>query len=212
MIVQDLRPIRIVECEGFRSLLSYLEPGYTLPSRKNFVSDINHKFEMCKGKLRTRLEQEALCVSITIDIWTSMAAEACMTVTVHYVDSNWNMQNFVLETAWFPERHTGVNIAEKLKEITERWGILQYVLTVSHDQAANMEAAMRILADEYNWNSLPCAAHRLQLCVLAGLSISAIDRLITAVKKIVSHFNHSVVATVSLKEKQNQMKIDAKSL
>ena len=24
LIVQDLRPIRIVECEGFRSLLSYL--------------------------------------------------------------------------------------------------------------------------------------------------------------------------------------------
>ena len=32
MIVQDLRPIRIVECEGFQNLLSYLEPGYTLPS------------------------------------------------------------------------------------------------------------------------------------------------------------------------------------
>ena len=45
---------------------------------------------------------------------------------------------------------------------------------VSHDQAANMESAMLILADECNWHSLPCAAHRLQLCVLAGLSISAI--------------------------------------
>ena len=42
----------------------------------------------------------------------------------------------------------------------------------------------------------PCSAHN-RLCVLAGLSISAIDR---AVKKIVSHFSHSVVATVALKE------------
>ena len=39
MIVQDLRPIRLVECEGFRNLLSYLEPGYTLPSRKQFSMD-----------------------------------------------------------------------------------------------------------------------------------------------------------------------------
>ena len=52
-----------------------------------------------------------------------MATEAYTTVTVHYVDYNWNMQNFVLETASFLERHTRVNIAEKLKEITERWGI-----------------------------------------------------------------------------------------
>ena len=79
----------------------------------------------------------------------------------------------MLEKALFPERHTGVNVAEKLKEIPERWAILQYVLTVSYAQAANMEAAVRILAGEYNWHSLPCAAHRLQLCVLVGLSISA---------------------------------------
>ena len=135
-----------------------------------------------------------------------------MTVTVHYIDASWKMQNFVLETVSFPERHTGVNIAEKLKEITERWGILRYVLTVSHDQAANMEAAVHILIDEYNWQSVPGVAHRLQLCVLAGLNISAIDRLIAAAKKIVSHFSHSVVATVALKEKQDQMKIDAQEL
>ena len=29
--------------------------------------------------------------------------------------------------ASFTERDTRVNIAEKIKEITERWGILQYV-------------------------------------------------------------------------------------
>ena len=213
MIGQDLRPIIIVECEGFRSLLSYLEPGYTLPSRKNFVNDINRKFEICQDKLKARLESEALCVSLTTDIWTSMATKAYLTVTVHYIDASWKMRNFVLDTVLFPERHTGVNIAEKLKEIAERWGVLRYVLTISHDQASNMEAAVRILTDEYNWQSLPCSAHRLQLCVLAGLSISAIDRLIAAAKKIVGHFSHSVVATVALKEKQNQMNnIDAKKL
>jgi len=85
----------------------------------------------------------------------------------------------VLQTVSFPERHTGVNIADKLKEIAKRWEILCYALTVSHDQVSNMEAAMHILIEEYSWQSLPCSAHRLQLCILAGLSISAIDRLST---------------------------------
>jgi len=58
-----------------------------------------------------------------------------------------------------------------------------------------MEAAVCILTDEYNWQSLPRSTHRVQLCVLAGLSISAIYRLIVAAKKIVGHFNHSVVAS-----------------
>jgi len=47
MIVKDLWPIRIAECEDFRSLLNYPEPGYTLPSCKNFVNNnINHEFEI----------------------------------------------------------------------------------------------------------------------------------------------------------------------
>ena len=163
--------------------------------------DITHKFETCKEKLKKRLEDEAPCMALTTDIWTSMATEAYMTVTAHYIDPNWKLQNFVLGTLSFPERHTGVNIAQKLKEVGERWGIIGKVITVSHDQALNMEAAMEILTEDCNWRSLACSAHRLQLCILAGLKINAIDRLTMAVKKIVSHFSHSVVATEAL-EKQ----------
>ena len=59
-------------------------------------------------------------VALTTDIWTSMATEAYMTVAAHYIDPNWKLQNFVLETLLFPERHTAVNIAEKLKGVGER--------------------------------------------------------------------------------------------
>ena len=212
MIVQDLQPIRLVECEGFRNLLSYLEPGYTLPSQKQFSSDIIHKFETCKDKLKKRLEAEALSIALTTDIWTSMATEAYMTVTGHYIDPNLKLQNFVLETLPFPERHTGVNIAEKLKGVGERWGITHKVIIVSHDQGSNVEAAMEILTEDCNWQSLACSAHRLQLCILAGLKGNAIEKLTAAVKKIVSHFSHSVVATEALKNKQQQMNITAKKL
>ena len=68
MIVQDLRPITIVECEGFQNLLSYLEPGYTLPSRKQFTVDITHKLEMCKEKPKKCLEDEAPSIALTTDI------------------------------------------------------------------------------------------------------------------------------------------------
>ena len=212
MIVQDLRPIRLVECEGFRNLLSYLEPGYTLPSRKQFSMGINHKFEACKDKLKKRLEAEACSMALTKDILTSMTTEAYMTVTAHYIDPNVKLQNFVLETLPFPERHTGVNIAEKLKGVGERWGIIHKVMIVSHDQGSNMEAALEILTEECNWQSLACSAHQLQLCILAGLKVNAIDKLTAAVKKIVSHFRHSVVATEALKKKQQQMNITAKKL
>ena len=83
----------------------------------------------------------------------------------------------------FPERHTSVNIAQKLKEVGERWEIIGNAITVSHDQASNVKAAMEILTEDCNWQRLACSAHRLQLCILAWLKINAIDRLTMAVKK-----------------------------
>ena len=99
-----------------------------------------------------------------------------------------------------------------MKEVGERWGITDKVIIVSHDQGSNMEAAMEVLTEDCNWQSLPCCAHRLQLCLLAGFKVNAIDKLIAAVKKIVSHFHHSVVATEALKNKQQQMNITSKKL
>ena len=134
--------------------------------------------------MKKRLEAEALSMALTTDIWTSMATEAYMTVIGHYIDPNCKLQNFVLETLSFPERHTGVNTAEKLKGIGERWGITHKVIIVNHDQGSNMVAAMEILTEDCNWQSLACSAHRLQLCILAGLKINAIDKSTAAVKKL----------------------------
>ena len=32
MVATDLRPLRLVESEGFKMLMEYLEPGYNVPS------------------------------------------------------------------------------------------------------------------------------------------------------------------------------------
>jgi len=88
MIVQDLRPIQIVECNGFHDLIKYLEARYVLPSRKLFTADINLKYAMCKKCLKEKLGEEAVFLSLTTDIWTSIATESYITVTAHFIDNN----------------------------------------------------------------------------------------------------------------------------
>ena len=102
MIVQDLWPIRLIECEGFWNLLSYMEPNYTLPSRKQFNADIFHKFETCKDKLKKRLVAEAFSMALHTDIWTSMATEAYMTVTCHFIDPNLEVTKLRIRNDWIP--------------------------------------------------------------------------------------------------------------
>ena len=43
MIALDLRPVRVVEGHGFKDLMHYLKPGYTIPSRKHFTKLLRHK-------------------------------------------------------------------------------------------------------------------------------------------------------------------------
>ena len=51
-----------------------------------------------------------------------------------------------------------------------------------------MELTGQNLGEDCNKESLNCAAHRLQLCIIEGLELSIIARPIAAGKKLVAHF------------------------
>ncbi len=122
------------------------------------------------------------------------------------------MKAFVPSTRAFPERHTGVEIAQKLGEIAAEFGVKKKVSCAVHDQASNMQLSMELLNSERGWKSLKCTAHCLQLCVNAGFSIPAIDQLLGAAHKLVAHFHHSVVATEAIKCPQKQMGVPLNKL
>ena len=44
VIIKDLRPISLVDGEGFQSLMSFVEPGYHLPSATYFTKEIGLKY------------------------------------------------------------------------------------------------------------------------------------------------------------------------
>ena len=212
MLALDLRPLRTVECDGFRELMAYLEPGYKVPSRPHVTSVLRHKHDLGKEQLRKKLQDEATSIALTTDIWTSAATEAYITVSAHYIPSTWKCCSCVLETKPFPERHTGQAIADKLVEIATAFAIDEKVSAIVHDQAANMELSLQILNSSKGWESLRCNAHCLQLCLKAGLSSNGISRLLGAGRKLVGHFKHSVVATEELKRRQVQMETGSKKL
>lgn len=46
-----------------------------------------------------------------------------MSVTVHYITSEWEMMHHCLQTGEVEERHTADNFAEELKAILKEWGL-----------------------------------------------------------------------------------------
>ena len=169
-LVADLRPLSIVTGEGFLRLFSFLEPGYTVPGRTFFTSKIQRRREVGKVSVKNELAK-ASSICLSTDIWTSRAAEAYNTATVHFIDGDWSLRTGVLETASFPGSHTGVRIAERMKETATRFGLKpEQIVGFVHDEAANVEMAGTLLSDSDEWETVACAAHRLQNAIRHGLN------------------------------------------
>ena len=206
MVAQDLQPAAKVEGEGFRALMKYVEPGYKVPNAVHIAKVVHQKHDIGKRALKERLQTEGGSIAITLDIWTSCANDAYISLMAHFITPDWQMVSCVLATSPFPGHHTGVNIADKLKEIVSSYDLeTSCLIALVHDQGSNMELAGELLEKEIICESLSCAAHRLQLCIEEGLRVNAISRAIGAARKLVGHFWHSALATNALQKRQESM-------
>ena len=97
-------------------------------------------------------------MALTTDLWTSHATEAYLTITVHFIDAQWNLISRVLQTCEMPEWHMGVNIASRLENAASEWNITdERIVTVVCDNASNM----RVAAKEVGWEYVSCFGHTL---------------------------------------------------
>ncbi|KAK1887488.1 Zinc finger BED domain containing protein 4 [Dissostichus eleginoides] len=137
-VALDMRPVNIVEGEGFKQMMKFIEPGYTVPKRDTVMHAIKNKYNTTKQVLLEKLKA-CTAVSFTTDTWTSNQMDGYMTVTAHFISQEWQLHSFVLETKVLEVSHTASNIAERLGEVMEEFGILpEKRVAVVHDNAANM--------------------------------------------------------------------------
>lgn len=207
MVSRDLRPVAVVDGPGFIKLLNVLEPGYVVPSRPHIMSILRQQYLSLIEKVRHSIEMKH--VAITSDIWTSTATEAYITVTAHFIDEDWNLVSRVLSTKAMPERHTGLNIADRIRETLEEYKIpTNLVSGIVHDNASSMATAVA----ELEIGHVPCFAHTLQLAVNEGLTVDRISRLTAVGRKVVGHFKHSALAYSELKKKQDHLNVEKHQL
>ena len=102
MVARDLRPISLVAGDGFNNLMSYIEPGFTVPSQTHIATVCRRIYETEKDRLHCMISK-CKHFGLTIDIWTSGAIHGYM--TVHFVDESWQLYSKVQVTEEMPERH-----------------------------------------------------------------------------------------------------------
>ena len=206
-IAMDMRPISVIEGAGFIRMVKAMAPGYTIPCRTTITKQISLLHDTTREKLKSDIDNAA-AVAFTTDAWTSVATEAYMAVTCHFISDEWELEGYVLETKELDVAHTGANIAERLSEVAEAYDIPNYKrVAIVHDNASNMKLCTATLKkDPEHWGKVQgvyCAGHTLQLCINASLAGDRIRRMVAAGRNLVTHFRKSTKATTALKAKQD---------
>ncbi|MGH0161218.1 UNVERIFIED_CONTAM: hypothetical protein FKN15_040477 [Acipenser sinensis] len=161
-ICKDMRPISIVEGDGFREFCSEMESRYQIPSCTTISRNIVKLYDTTRANVKQILH-DCKDIALTTDGWTSLATDAYVTVTAHCITDSWERQDFVLQTKELRGSHTEENVAECISEILDDFNIRESVIAVTTDNALNyVNAVERYL----NLVNIPCVAHTINLAIL----------------------------------------------
>ena len=177
-IISDQQPFNVVENMKFKHLLFVLDPRYQLPTRQTVSHHIEGIYNNQKLSIYNFLFLLEQKVSITTDAWTACNNQGYLSITLHWIDKEWNMKNILLDLIPIHENHTGLAFAESIFNILEEFNLGNKILAATTDNAANMIAFGQHLAEMLNnkYNNhdfmhLRCAAHILNLAVQEGIKL-----------------------------------------
>ncbi len=161
-LAKDMLPFQTVEKEGFKRMIHKLDPRYNMPSRKYFSKTaLPAMYEECRGRVQTALSTANVYAS-TADMWSSRATEPYISLTVHYITSDWSLNSCCIQTSFFPDDHTGENIASGLKQFLQEWNLdKEKQVCLTTDSGANIVKAVTLNM----WTRLSCFGHCLHIAI-----------------------------------------------
>ena len=105
--------------------------------------------------------------SATTDFWTSQANHPYLSYIIHFVDKEWDLITFCLETVPLFEDHSGENLVEAISDIHANWKLSLDDLVTTTNNGSNFVAGFHTKG----WTRLSCFRHNLDVAVGKGLDL-----------------------------------------
>ena len=144
------------------------------------------------------------CFGFTTDIWTTRTFYSYLSLTVHFVTSDFQLCKVVPFVSYFGRmQHTGQNICLQLEDLIKELGldsdnITKYIVL---DNAANNVKAMELTK---MFEAIPCSIHTLQLAVCdsfkASIQLKKVSDVLKKNNKLVNFVRRSEARLNELKD------------
>jgi len=151
--------------------------------------------------------------SLTADMWTStINREAFLGLTIHYIDYDWKLHQFLLDIIPFTISHSGVNIAHEIMRVLNEFNISNKIIALTTDNESAMLVCGEEIASAFDlefsdmvFSHYRCAAHVLNLGVKKGLKL--VNESINKTRKLMKTIKNSTRLCDSLRILCNLKKI-----
>ncbi|XP_072954573.1 zinc finger BED domain-containing protein RICESLEEPER 2-like [Typha angustifolia] len=157
-----------------------LNPHYERISRNTMRSDVMKVYESAKEEVKLLLKG-TYRISLTSDLWTSNQNIGYMSLTAHFVDSDWTLQKRIINFCQLEPPHTGVAISDAIIDCLIAWGIEDKVSTITLDNASANDVAAKTIMNNFQVRDklyfkglifhVRCCAHILNLVVQDGIHV-----------------------------------------
>ncbi|CAB5351889.1 unnamed protein product [Rhizophagus irregularis] len=195
-IVIHQHSFTIVEENYFINFVHSLHPSAKIPSADTIKNKIMTYYEKDKVKMKALLKDLPGKVSFTMDCWTSPSTKSFLSITAHFINKEWNLQNIIIDFIQTQDSHMGSNIKDAFLLGISNMSLESKIMGITTDNAFNNSTFMTFLSiwaaeNVVNFNKkeqhIRCFAHSINLSVKEALScldgeISLLRELIVKIR------------------------------
>lgn len=197
MIIKHFQDYSVVEEREFSNFVKSLNPSYKLPSKETIANVIMpDMYEDCLFKTQLLVKGcKKFCM--TVDSWTNKYKTDFICVTIHFLDSNFNILSVVLKCL-----PTDINVPEntetELRRILNDWNILEENIVLAVTSNSNIRSVFTSI----NWSHFDCFAHTINSIVENVFRRDWMIKLVNKSRYIVNYIRGCEMALEKLKECQ----------
>ncbi|XP_027368336.1 zinc finger BED domain-containing protein RICESLEEPER 2-like [Abrus precatorius] len=157
-----------------------LQPLFKVITRNTWKVDIMKVYDAERSKVMKLLEKATSRTAITIDMWTTTNQnKGYMSVTAHFIDNDWTLQNRLLRFTYVPTPHITEVLADVLCDCIFEWNLETKLSTLTVDNCSTNVAMIAYIVEKLDHSSFilggslfhtRCCAHILTLIVKDGMS------------------------------------------
>lgn len=100
-----------------------MHPEVKVVSRNTIKSDILQMYKREKAIVKETLKSVPGRIALTSDCWSSITTDGYLSLTAHFIDENWCLRKFILNSSFLPPPHTGLALCNEVCSLLKDWGI-----------------------------------------------------------------------------------------